>query len=406
MNEFSGTDQAGLDMDHREDRQELFRKQGYLVLRGVLDPERDLKPLADAYSGLTDELVNWALDTEGSSVVKGYAEMDFPNRFASLVGVTQGGVFNHFDPTLNVYEWGYRRWRTAPSAQLPELLGLQRNPQILDILEEQIGSEIWVSSGYHINIKLGSQHLQQVTKAESEAKESGIKHKPVIRTGPFNEDFQMGETRWHMDAYPGQGSEFEHNYIIAWVPLTSVTAENGARAVLPGSHLNGYSQFPEERANEAVVLEVEPGDMVLMNGKMFHKSIKNKTESSHRVAFSTRYSPIGFRCGRCFLPGFVGRSRKEPGKELHDPDLWRASWDEALDFLCRYEIPVPHIELSVKQVDRLQERWNKRIRNQDSWLQLDQHGSLLKSLRTRLMRFTGQLRYYLAMYFKIGRHYR
>ncbi len=406
MSTLPNREKTDMETSSPDRHRKIFLEQGYLVLRGALDPQRDIEPVADAFFRLTDDLAAWALDDENSSVVPGYKKMDFPNRFASLVGITRGGVFNHFDPTLNVYEWGYRRWPTAPPAQLPELFDLQRNAKILDALEEVIGPEIWVSSGYHINIKLAPDHLEQVRRAESAAKEAGIKQKPVVETGPFNQAFQMGETQWHMDAYPGQGSEFEHNYIIVWIPLTPSTADNGTLAVLPGSHLNGYCEFPTEREDEAVVLEAEPGDIVLMNGKMFHKSVKNRSSDSYRMAINTRYSPIGFRCGRCCLPGFVGRSLETPEKVLTDSELWRASWDEALDFIYRYEIPVPHIELSVKQVDRLQRLWKKRIPDQQSWLQLHKHGSFLKALRTRVMRGMGKVRFYLSAYLNIGRHYR
>ena len=385
---------------------DTFRKQGYMVLRGVLEPARDLKPLEDAYARLTDELVEWVMGDLGHTALQGYETMDFPNRFASLIGITRGGVFNHIGPSLSVYEWGYRRWSTAPSAQPTELFDLERNPRILDAIEELIGSEIWVSPAYHVNMKLGTRHQQQVHRAESDAKNSGLKLPRVVQTGPFNQDFQMGETRWHMDAYPGQGHEFQHQYIIAWVPVTAATVENGALMVLPGSHLDGYRDFPDEREDEAIALETEPGDIVIMDGKLFHKSTRNRTENSYRLAFNMRYAPIGYPCGRCFLPGFVGRSRKEPDTELHDAELWRACWDQALDFLYRYEVPAPHIELTVAQVNRVQKRWKKRITRQLDWLQLQDHGNFLKSLRTQLFRATGFVRYYLSRILGVGRYYR
>jgi len=400
------TEQAGAGFAGSQERRNFFRTQGYMVLKGALEPVRDLRPLADAYARLTDELVDWMMGDLGRAALQAYETMDFPTRFASLIGITRGGVFNHIGPSLSVYEWGYRRWSTAPSAQPPEMFDLERNPRILDIVEELIGSEIWVSPAYHVNMKLGTRHLQQVRRAESDAKDAGLKLPPVVQTGPFNQDFQMGETRWHMDAYPGQGNEFEHDYIIAWVPVTTATVENGALVVLPGSHLDGYREFPDEREDEAIALETEPGDIVIMDGKLFHKSTPNRSESSHRLAFNMRYAPIGSRCGRCFLPGFVGRSRKRPDTELHDAELWRACWDQALDFLYRYEVPAPHIELTVSQVDRVQKRWRKRITEQRDWLQLQQHGNALKAIRTSLFRAIGFVRYYLSRLFGVGRYYR
>lgn len=400
------TEHTGAEFSGSQERRDIFRKQGYMVIKGALDPERDLEPLADAYARLTDELVGWVMGDLGHAALQGYEAMDFPKRFASLIGITRGGVFNHIGPSLSVYEWGYRRWSSAPSAQPPELFDLERNPRILDAVEELIGPEIWVSPAYHVNMKLGTRHLQTIQRAESDARDAGLKLPPVVQTGPFNQDFQMGETHWHMDAYPGQGHEFEHQYIIAWVPVTTATVENGALMVLPGSHLDGYCDFPDKREDEAIALETEPGDIVIMDGKLFHKSTPNRTQNTYRLAFNMRYAPIGYRCGRCFLPGFVGRSRKKPDSELHDAELWRACWDQALDFLYRYEVPAPHIELTVPQVDRLQKRWQKRITDQHDWLQLQDHGNFLKSLRTRLFRTTGFMRYYISRMFGVGRYYR
>ena len=71
-------------------RRDLFLEQGYLVLSGVLDPGRDLAPLARAYSELTYQLMRRVLGDAFPSAVPGYEAMDFPNRFASLVGITRG----------------------------------------------------------------------------------------------------------------------------------------------------------------------------------------------------------------------------------------------------------------------------------------------------------------------------
>jgi hypothetical protein len=39
-----------------------------------------------------------------------------------------------------------------------------------------------------------------------------------------------------------------------------------------------------------------------------------------------RYNPIGQPTGRDDFPGFVARSRANPGAELRDPAAWNQGW--------------------------------------------------------------------------------
>jgi phytanoyl-CoA hydroxylase len=139
-----------------------FLAEGFVVLRNVLDPETDLSPLAGAWSNLLDRLATGFLGSKLNEICPTRGKLDFPNRFATLVGAANGGIFDHIDPALNVFESGYRRWRNVSSAQIPELFDLIRNPRILDVVESLIGPEISATPLYHLNIKLGTAHLRQL----------------------------------------------------------------------------------------------------------------------------------------------------------------------------------------------------------------------------------------------------
>ncbi len=322
---------------------DLFLREGYLVLRGVLDSDRDLAPIAATYSKLVDDLVEYALVGEISAAIPDYSTLNFPERFATLVGLTRGSVFDHLDPPLNVYGKGYRRWPNAPSAQPAELFDLISHPRILDAVEQLIGPEICVPPLQHINIKLAASHMQKAQRAERLSCRPGLLHAPGLGPPPFIQAFQMNRTPWHIDEYPGLGDESGHHYINVWVPMTQASPECAPLVVLPRSHLNGFCDFPVERENEAVVLDGQPGDIVLMAGKLFHSSKGNRTENSFRWAFNMRYLPVGYLCGRPYLPCFVARSRKSPEDQLRDPKLWSNYWDAALDYLDRYLYPLTHV---------------------------------------------------------------
>lgn len=375
-----------------------YLSQGFLILKGVLDPDRDLTPLKNAYSELVDDLVKYALGNNYTTTESEYRTLDFPQRFASLVGLTHGSVFDHLDPSLNVYSRSYRRWKNAPSAQPAALFELIRHPRILDALEELIGSEIWATPTYHINIKLASSHLKQAQRAERLACKPGLLHASGLYRSTFLDDLQMHSTPWHMDEYPGLDSESEHDYINVWVPLTENEPGLAELLVLPGSHLNGYHKFPAERENEAIALNTQPGDIVIMAGKLFHSSKKNQTADSYRWAINMRYTPVGHRCGRRILPGFVARSRKHPETQLQDAKLWSKYWDAALDYLDCYLYPVKHVfDLSVKQVDEHERHWKKILPDSDSWLDLHRHGTRAMALRTLILRGAERLRGYLSV---------
>ena len=362
-----------------------FLAEGFLVLRSALDPETELTPLAGAWSDLIDRLASELLGSKLNEICANYRELDFPNRFASLVGVTNGGVFHHIDPALAIFEKGYRRWRNVSSAQIPELFDLMRNPRILDLVESVIGPEISATPLYHFNLKLGTAHLQQLQRVNQRAVGIGFKNRRSSKLSRFLNGFHLGQTPWHVDGFPEFADDFEHNYVNAWVPMTEANSANSSLIVLPRSHLGGYREFPEDRKNEALQLDTRPGDIVLMDAKLFHASTQNKTSDSYRWAFNMRYLPIGHRKIKPFLPSFVARSRENPGSELTDARLWADYWDAALEYLDRYELPLPDpFELSASQVERIEERWRKLIPAQDSWLSLHRHGSSARAIRSRV----------------------
>jgi len=370
----TGTDCRGTALNESQtgkiDR-DVFLEEGYVVLRGLLEPARDLAPLRQAYSRLLDQLFEYAMGEDFPSAIPHYHELDFPTRLATLIGLTRNSVFDHLDPPLSIYDQGYRRWPGAPSAQPPELFSLIRQPRILDAVEQLIGPELWATPAHHINIKLGSRHADVAGKAQDLPCRPDLVHPKDRKMSGFLDNFLLGQTNWHKDEYRGMGDPDVHNYMTVWVPMTEADASRSALRVLPKSHLNGYGKLPSDRESKVLTLETQPGDVVIMAGKLFHSSTKNVTDDEYRWAFNMRYIPVGYLCGRSYLPGFVARSRANPDTEFRDPFLWARYWKIALEYYDRYLYPMPNVfGLSQKQVRDQFRQWSELVPHQHAWPRL------------------------------------
>jgi ectoine hydroxylase-related dioxygenase (phytanoyl-CoA dioxygenase family) len=91
-----------------------------------------------------------------------------------------------------------------------------------------------------------------------------------------------------------------------WLALDRVTPENGAMAVIPGSHSNGFSQYEDvdtssnifdtqikqELINEteAVYFSLEPNQCSLHEARIIHGA-KANTSPRRRAGYTMRYFP-------------------------------------------------------------------------------------------------------------------
>jgi ectoine hydroxylase-related dioxygenase (phytanoyl-CoA dioxygenase family) len=99
---------------------------------------------------------------------------------------------------------------------------------------------------------------------------------------------------FHMDSDKGRVRD-EKGYSAAtaiWM-LDPFTAENGATAFIPGSHLLGKSPkdiLADVNAShpEEIIVDGEPGDVVVFNGHMWHAGRPNLT-NMHRRAILIHY---------------------------------------------------------------------------------------------------------------------
>jgi non-heme Fe2+,alpha-ketoglutarate-dependent halogenase len=157
----------------------------------------------------------------------------------------------------------------------PFLADLVRHPTILDAIEDLLGPDIlcWSSNFF------------------------------------IKEAADPAFVSWHQDStYWGLSAP---DVATAWVALTPSNAENGAMAMVPGSHR--FDQMPHRdtfhrhnlltRGQEiavdvdeakAIVLELRPGEMSLHHVRVVHGSAPNPS-FDRRIGFAIRYIPTRLR---------------------------------------------------------------------------------------------------------------
>lgn len=159
----------------------------------------------------------------------------------------------------------------------------------------------------------------------------------LLETVVFNKPPGRGRVlRWHQDVsyFPLE----PNNQIAVWIPFDVVRRTNGAVLYALGSHrsptmgsvdlhtgrpFTGDSRDaipddPTGRGYQVVAAEVDPGDMIIHDGRVWHMSGDNGTAAMARRAVTLRYL-----CGRTLYkprPGnaatFLAQVRVGPGEEL------------------------------------------------------------------------------------------
>ncbi len=101
-----------------------------------------------------------------------------------------------------------------------------------------------------------------------------------------------GFVSWHQDAtYMGL---FPHDFVTPWLALTPSNVESGCMKIIPGSHSSGISkhqdtfgesniltrgqQIPDVDEDQAVNIELRPGQMSLHHAQVIHGSMPNRSD--------------------------------------------------------------------------------------------------------------------------------
>ena len=286
-----------------------FHAEGYVVVKRLFDPVRDLAPVREEYAGVLDRLAA-ELQAKGE-LSSTFADLDFSERLIRLYQETGRVLHQHFDfalPTQNIRE-------DTPIWVGPAIFRLLRHPALLDAVESVIGPEIYSNPVQHVRLKLPEDRAVRDASGR----------------------ILDGVTAWHQDNGVLMPEADATNVLTIWAPLWDAPVEAGCLQVLPRSKERGLRahcpaavggvSIPLKliELDEAVPVPLQEGDALFMHRLTCHASLPNRSRRV-RWSFDLRYNPIGEPTGRGAFPGFVARSRAHPETELRDAVAWAESW--------------------------------------------------------------------------------
>ena len=294
-------------------QQDHFEREGYVVVRGAIDPDRYIAPILREYESVLDRLAE-ELRAAGriSSLYEG---LPFGERFVEICAEsneTNAQCFDFSLPQINIRH-------DTPMWHGRAVFRMLRCPDLLDLVESFIGPEIYSNPVQHVRIKV------------PESREA---------RDPVSGALKMGATNWHQDNGVVLPEADDAQILTVWFPLRRADIEHGCLQVVPGSHRQGLMdhcpagpgglQVPEQVASRehAIPLPMNCGDLLFIDKLTLHNSLPNLSDEI-RISFDLRYNPIGQPTGRSAFPGFVARSRRAPETELHDPEEWARMWAAA-----------------------------------------------------------------------------
>lgn len=298
---------------------DTFNEQGFLVIDGALDPERDLDPVVAEYEALLDRLVEgWHAEGKLPST---FRELPFAQRFGRVLNEAPRdlNVMAHFDISLpfeGVTE-------ATPIHLGPTTFGLLSNPKLLDVVEQVIGGEIYSNPIQHTRIKPPERELPEHLQSSS----------------------LLSKTDWHQDQGVHLPEADATHMLTVWLPLTDATEANGCLCVIPGSHRQGLvthclrpgARIPDSLLDgQPIPVPVKRGGVLLFHHLTKHASLTN-TSDGIRWSFDLRYQPIGQPTGRPAFPGFVARSRQNPASVVTDWRDWANLWRQTRSRLAKIE---------------------------------------------------------------------
>ena len=166
-------------------------------------------------------------------------------------------------------KFGPMHYRHKPYLLMKSAIEIARDPNLIDAVEDLLGPDILLWDGAYV----------------------------------IKEPYDSKYISWHQDlTYWGLDGE---ELVTAWVALSPSTPESGCMRMLPGSHLDGANIHQDTHVknnilhrgqelqieideDEAVSIELQPGEASLHHGWVAHASHPNKSVD-RRIGLSLQY---------------------------------------------------------------------------------------------------------------------
>ena len=183
------------------DQLRQFERDGYLLVKGVLDPAESIDPLIAEYEGVLDRL---ARDLHGrGEIASTYGELNFSDRLVRIYQETGRDFASNFDCCLP----SRGTTHDTPMWLGPAVFDILRHDRVLDLVESIIGPEITSNPVQHVRIKPPEHGLPE-----------GADH-VLVRA-----------TNWHQDNAAVDPVADDTDMLTVWISLSEATIENGVLA--------------------------------------------------------------------------------------------------------------------------------------------------------------------------------
>ena len=269
---------------------DTFNDEGYVILRGLLEPE----VVSGARRGL-EKLV----DKEADALVAA-GKISDPLKHEPF----ETRRYRLYENFLDQAPLRFR-----PELHLPELYPVFFHRQLLDAVEQILGPEILLYPNY--------------------------------TSRPKFPKYKRAEVLWHQDG--GYTEKMDNTgasadvlrMVNVWAPLVPAHEEHGCMQFIPRSHTLGSvphaahpewkwleisREFLEPRLNQAITIEMDPGDVVLFHNMLFHQGLPNRSNII-RWNLDWRYLDASQSTMRR-QKGHMARSKKNPDAVVKDAADW------------------------------------------------------------------------------------
>jgi hypothetical protein len=252
-----------------------FHDDGFIIVRDRL-PFEAMQPLINDLEQRIDQLAAEAVEQGILDERKIFADTPFNKRLALLTEATGSEMF----------------WAKLKGKQFktPGMFALRTYPDLLDMVESIIGPEITAHQQVSLRPKLPG---------------------------------TTGAVGWHQDNAFLDKDGRSTLIVNCWIPLAEASRAHGCLQVIRGSHKFGllpHSSADDLPPGERVFCEMQPGDVLLTSGQVWHQSEDNTTDTV-RWSVDSRYCRSDLPTGRP-NPSFVARSKANPQSVAKSVDDW------------------------------------------------------------------------------------
>lgn len=268
---------------------DCFNAEGYVILKGVFE-ERELRDVRAELEKLVDLQAN-RLFLSGKTRSL-FQEEPFEMRLYRLFETCQ-------DEAPKVFREDLHR---------AGMYHLFFHPRVLEVAQVILGTEIRLYPNYSARPKVPDWEGTQVLWHQD---------------GGYTEQLQGSDS----------GSVEALRMVNVWTPLVPARVENGCMQFIPGTHNLGavphlqkqhYLEIAPEHLdpliNQAVDIELDPGDVVLFHNLLFHQGLPNHSKSI-RWSLDWRYQDATQPTMRK-ENGHIASSRKHPELIVQSPEQW------------------------------------------------------------------------------------